>query len=123
MKKKNISLISVLFIAVSTFIILAVYLLSVIEKVPGDQVAVSSINTESEQNMDIQSQQENDFYIIKTTEDGKIGVYKGDAQEPTILLHEIMLKALPKFDRDLLAKGITIYSDEELYKIIEDFDG
>lgn len=123
MNKNKISILGILFIAISFFIIGAVWLLSHMEKMPGDIVAVSSHESEEKLLSEIANPKEKEFYTIKTTEDGKIGVYKGETQEPSILLHEIILMALPKFDRDLLAHGITVYSDEELYKLIEDLDG
>jgi len=66
--------------------------------------------------------EEKEFYTIKTTPEGKVGVYKSQMDEPVLVFHEILLMALPKFDRQLLKDGITVYSDEELYALIEDID-
>lgn len=63
-----------------------------------------------------------DSYTIKTFSNGQIGVFKNDSDEPSIVLNEIVLYTLPEFDQRLLDEGITVYSDEELYALIEDLD-
>lgn len=68
------------------------------------------------------SSEEKDRYTIKTFGSGKIGVFSGNDEQPVLVLSEIVLQTLPEFDRDLLEKGITVYSDEELYALIEDLD-
>ena len=65
---------------------------------------------------------EDNYYVIKTFGTGKIGVFYNDSQKPSIILNEIILYTLPKFDQELLKNGIKVYSDEELYALIEDLD-
>lgn len=122
MKKDNKITLTILFLIPAFFIILIVALLVMTEKTPGDMVVTSS-QMESDTNTVTNTSNENEkaFYTIKTTDKG-LGVYFGNEPKPRFVLHEILLSSLPKFDRQLLQEGITVYSDEELYRLIEDLD-
>ena len=122
MKNRNYFTISILFLVVALFIIGAVLILSKLEKLPGDDVAIRSQKAEISSVAPPIEETADDYYTIKTTKEGKIGVFYGRATEPKFLLHDILLIALPEFDRRLLEEGITVYSNEDLYKLIEDLD-
>jgi len=53
---------------------------------------------------------------------GKIGVFRHDQTVPEKIINTAV-NALPEFDRQSLADGIEVYSQEELARLIEDFDG
>ena len=122
MKKQKYLVISVLFLVVALFILGTVLVINKMEKVPGDNVTVSSNDLNTSSSPLFSEKKNTDFYKIKITPDGKIGVFYGETEEPNFVLHEIVLMALPKFDRELLSQGITVYSNEELYTLIEDLD-
>ena len=61
------------------------------------------------------------LYILKTYND-KIGIFYEDETEPFSVLSGVMLKSLSEYDRKLLNTGIKVYSDEELRRLIEDYD-
>ena len=86
----------------------------------GTTSSISPVITSSDS--DFSESASREYYTIKTTESGNVGVYKGSESKPSIVLHEIVLMALPKLDREKLKDGITVYSNEELYALIEDLD-
>jgi len=53
---------------------------------------------------------------------GKIGVFKNDRSAPERIINTAV-NSLPEFDRQSLTDGIDVYSQEELARLIEDFDG
>lgn len=55
-----------------------------------------------------------------TATDGKIGIYKDDADTPICVL-DVLVSTLPKSDRTMLKKGITVKSYNEMVKLIEDY--
>lgn len=63
---------------------------------------------------------ENTPYVL-TVKDNCVVITRNDK----ILerLETINYGALPEYDRNQLKKGITFQSEEELYSVIEDFDG
>ena len=61
------------------------------------------------------------LYILKTYND-KIGIFYEDETEPFSVLSGVMLKSLSEYDQNLLNTGIKVYSDEELRRLIEDYD-
>ena len=122
MNKRKIFIISAVIIASALFAAGAAILIANKNNIPEskkekfDNTDVSSVSGS------FFSEAEDEYYTIKTTPEGKIGVYKSRKEEPVMVLHDILLLALPKFDRKLLNEGITVYSDEELYSLIEDMD-
>ncbi len=59
-------------------------------------------------------------YVLKS-KDNHIAVYKLD--ELVREFEEINVNALPEYDRNTLKKGLTFDTIEEIYEVIEDFDG
>jgi hypothetical protein len=50
-----------------------------------------------------------------------IGIFKGDEKKPMRII-EIDVSSLPYNDQDLLKEGIGVNSEQELLKLIEDYD-
>lgn len=59
-------------------------------------------------------------YTLKTL-DGRIGVF--DAQGTLLRTVNVAVSTLPRTDREQLAVGIAVYSEQELGALIEDFSG
>lgn len=111
--KKNKLIILVIMVAVT--IIIVSLLLSVSsnkEKTAPNQNINHSSSTTSIQ----------PIYILKEY-NGNIAVYRYGETQPIDILSEIVYYSLPKYDREQLKKGIYIYSEAELQRLIEDFDG
>lgn len=54
--------------------------------------------------------------------DGRLAVFKeGDTSPITVL--DTDLNSLPEGDRNKLKNGISVYSEDELHSLIEDFSG
>ena len=62
----------------------------------------------------------NPLYIVKDN-DGIITIYRYDENEPYETT-DIRIDSLPEYDRESLKKGIFVYSDEQLGRLMEDFD-
>ena len=60
-------------------------------------------------------------YTVKEY-DGKIAIFSDDDETPKKTLN-IYIDELPKKDRQLLKNGITAENDEQLNRILEDYDG
>lgn len=81
-----------------------------------------SADTRSGQNISTDTESDRKaLYILKTYND-KIGIFYEDETEPFSVLSGVMLKSLSEYDRNLLNTGIKVYSDEELRRLIEDYD-
>lgn len=61
------------------------------------------------------------MYIVKTYE-GKVAVFRQYDSKPMYLAEDLPLDSLPKYDKAMLDAGIKIYSDEDLRKLLEDYD-
>lgn len=61
------------------------------------------------------------MFLMKTYGD-IIGIYHYGDENPFKLLN-ITVASLPEKDITALNEGIKLYSKEELYSLIEDFDG
>lgn len=59
-------------------------------------------------------------YTLKQLED-HVAVYKGDKMIEEF--DSVNFYALPSYDRNALKSGMTFENIEEIYSIIEDFDG
>ena len=57
--------------------------------------------------------------FIVTTHDGMLVIY--NAAESTTEFTNIATNALPEADRERLASGISVYSEEALMRILEDY--
>lgn len=51
----------------------------------------------------------------------KIGVF--NEEQTLVSVIEVYTKTLPKADRDLLEKGMVVFSEDELRRIVEDYTG
>ncbi len=71
---------------------------------------------------EIQSVKEFSGYTVKEY-NGKISVFENGSSEPLYSLDSPFVRDLPDYDRELLTKGIKAGSDEELLRILEDYDG
>ncbi len=70
-------------------------------------------STESEESLE-------EGWIIKE-HDQKIGIFHLDGSLLCVL--DTYTKTLPKADRDLLREGISVFTKQELYALIEDYTG
>ncbi|MEG2286115.1 MAG: hypothetical protein RSB90_11175 [Eubacterium sp.] len=61
------------------------------------------------------------IYVLKEF-NNKIGVYRYGKTSPERSI-DVFTDSLPQKDRDELKDGVLIYSDTELQRLIEDFDG
>lgn len=59
-------------------------------------------------------------YLVKN-QDGKLAVFNSVNMDEPIKTTDIHVSSLRKYDQDLLEKGITVYGDEALSMILEDF--
>lgn len=62
-----------------------------------------------------------DRYTVRDY-NGRIGVFVNDSEIPSSTL-DVFVNSLPVADRNDLEKGITVYSQQELSRLIEDLDG
>lgn len=65
-----------------------------------------------------QKEEKTKKYTVKETE-GKIGIFSSDGR--LIKLLPVAVEFLPETDRKLLFDGITLYDDESLASLIEDY--
>ena len=61
------------------------------------------------------------FYIVKQHND-RIAVFVNGNNEPLQILDSPFVRDLPEYDRQMLSKGIIVETNEELLKILEDYD-
>lgn len=54
--------------------------------------------------------------------DGHLAVYEYGNDNPSEVIEDVYIRSLPKNDQSLLLEGIAVYSDEELYSLLEDLD-
>ena len=59
-----------------------------------------------------------DSAFVMREEDGRVVVYRGGA---LYLRTDTRVAQLPKSDRVKLAEGITVYSEKELKRLVEDY--
>ena len=52
----------------------------------------------------------------------KVAVFRQYDSKPMYLAEDLPLDSLPKYDKAMLDAGIKIYSDEDLRKLLEDYD-
>ncbi len=90
----------------------------------GDRISSELVSSELDMNSEPipVADHPSSYYIIKSFGGGKIGVFENESENPKFVISEIALMALPVLDRELLKEGITVYSDEDLYALIEDLD-
>lgn len=60
-------------------------------------------------------------YTLKEYQ-GRIAVFINENSEPEQVI-DININIFPDRDKELLKNGITVYTAEELYRLIEDFSG
>ncbi len=63
---------------------------------------------------------EENGYLVKS-QDGKLAVFNPVNMEEPVKTTEIYVESLRRYDQDLLEQGITVYGDEALSMILEDF--
>lgn len=71
---------------------------------------------------EVQSVKEFSGYTVKE-HNGRISVFESGSSEPIYSLDSPFVRDLPPKDREILNKGINAESEEELLKILEDYDG
>lgn len=59
--------------------------------------------------------------LVLIAEDGRVLLKRG--KETITVYDNIIIDVLPPADREALIKGIIIENEEQLYSIIEDYDG
>lgn len=79
-------------------------------------------NFEHPTQSDVQSVKEFAGYTVKE-HNGKISVFENGSAEPLYSLDSPFVRDLPIKDREILTKGINARNEEELLKILEDYDG
>lgn len=52
--------------------------------------------------------------------DGKIGIFRGDADKPYTYVEDVEISYLNEYDRELLKNGIEVSTESELKSLIED---
>lgn len=78
---------------------------------------IAQTNTKK-QDIEAKSQQE---YLLKAYQDG-IGVYKAGENSPFMTI-DVYLNSLPEVDRlELATSGVKAFGDEELRRLIEDYE-
>lgn len=60
------------------------------------------------------------FYVLRVKDD-HIAAYKNEKEIESF--PSVNYYSLPEYDRNQLKKGITFETMEEIYQIVEDFDG
>lgn len=63
---------------------------------------------------------EENGYLVKS-QDGKLAVFNPINTDSPIKTTEIYVESLRRYDQNLLEEGITVYGDEALSMILEDF--
>lgn len=53
---------------------------------------------------------------------GRVAVFLYGEAQPTQVLEEVFLRSLPVGDRQRLQEGIPVYSEEELWPLLEDLE-
>lgn len=86
---------------------------------------ISSINKKSETNTAVKTNflidEKKDYkYLIKGDND-KIEIFKKGTKEPLYTIRKEMAN-FPEYDQKMLQDGIYADTDEQLYKIIEDYE-
>ena len=61
------------------------------------------------------------FYIVKQHND-RIAVFINGKDEPLQILDSPFVRDLPEYDQLILSEGIMVKNNEELLKILEDYD-
>ncbi|MBS6445500.1 MAG: BofC C-terminal domain-containing protein [Ruminococcus sp.] len=52
--------------------------------------------------------------------DGRVGIFRGDADKPYTYIDDIEISYLNEYDRELLKNGIEVATETELKSLIED---
>ena len=78
-------------------------------------LAVSAVTADTSSAQEPQSA--GDVYLMRAQDD-RLVVYLGDE---LILRTDTQVSALPKADRLKLSRGIVVYSEKELRKLLEDY--
>ena len=99
----------VLFILI--FAVMTIYLLIISKKI--ENITENNVQDVFEEVTNI----EKTVYTVKEY-NGKIGVYENEALIYTLDRHVF---TLPEYDKKLLSSGIVVSTEEELYKIIEEY--
>lgn len=86
---------------------------------------ISSINKKSETNTAVKKnflidEKKDHKYLIKGDND-KIEIFKKGTETPLYTIRKEIAN-FPEYDQKMLQDGIYAYSDEQLYKIIEDYE-
>ena len=84
------------------------------------QLSTSVIGTSTPPPDTVKAETPSPLYTVKTYGD-IIGIFHYGEDIPFRLL-SVSTQSLPSQDIESLNKGISIYSDEDLFNIIEDFD-
>ena len=101
----------------AAFSVLVCLLISVwaVPSIKESRITDSKINTSSSE----EESRPSPMYVVMDLR-GSIAVYKSGSTEPMQIL-ETPVAVLPEADREMLANGIRVWSDEELQQIIEDY--
>ena len=74
----------------------------------------------TKQNIDTPDTQSDSALYLKSYQN-TVALYEGDTVKE--IFSDVVLNALPIKDRNSLNSGILIESEEQLYSLLEDFDG
>lgn len=99
----------VLFILI--FAVMTVYLLIISKKI--EKISANDVQDVFEEVLPV----EKTVYTVKEY-NGKIAIYENDALIYTL---DRYVFTLPEYDKKLLSSGIVVSTEEELYKIIEEY--
>ncbi len=61
------------------------------------------------------------YYIVKQHND-RIAVFINGKDEPLQILDSPFVRDLPEYDQQILSKGIIVNNNEELLRVLEDYD-
>ncbi len=61
------------------------------------------------------------YYIVKQHND-RIAVFISGNDEPLQILDSPFVRDLPEYDQQILSKGIIVNNNEELLRVLEDYD-
>lgn len=61
------------------------------------------------------------YYIVKQHND-RIAVFINGNDEPLQILDSPFVRDLPEYDQQILSKGIIVNNNEELLRVLEDYD-
>lgn len=81
----------------------------------------NKVNTKTRTNISSNQNTNEPKYILKEYQGG-IAVFSPNSNTPQREYSDVLVKALPEYDRALLKNGIKVFSDKQLQQLIEDYD-